>query len=214
MRKTRRGFTLVEIIVTMAIMALVATVIFTIFFTNNNMLKNTEIKSELQRDGDEIAEKFVKYGSQSVCLNSIGEGLGSEIDYETKRQRINEFITNLPEDDGYSTIKKISLLVPKNNIDQVTTYGNCDRYDLVFDNNKLWIENNDGVLNNKELLSENIEKIGIKLIGFDSNCEHLKDVKGISLKVKFKKKKGNNDEITYELTNDINFRNNQYKDEI
>ena len=39
MKKTRRGFTLVEIIVTMAIMALVATVIFTIFFTNNNMLK-------------------------------------------------------------------------------------------------------------------------------------------------------------------------------
>ena len=214
MKKTRRGFTLVEIIVTMAIMALVATVIFTIFFTNNNMLKKTEIKSELQRDGDEIAEKFVKYGSQSICLNSIRGGLDPGIDYETCYDDINRYINNLPKKDGYVTINKISLWIPNSNREEVEDRSDCTVYNLIHENNKLRIENNDGVLNNEELLSENVEEISIKLIGFDANCTELRYVKGISLKVKFKKKKGNNDEITYELTNDINFRNNQYKDEI
>lgn len=220
MRKTRRGFTLVEIIVTMAIMALVATVIFTIFFTNNNMLKNTEIKSELQRDGDEISEKFVKYGSQSICLNSIGRGLGQGIDNGSSNTEIGNFIKRVPWDtkhpnDGYGIIYKISLLVPKSDKDEVRLHDDYAEYNLLLDGNKLGIDDNDdGVLNNnEELLSENVEKIGVKLIGFNDNCRELKDVKGISLKVKFKKKKGKN-EITYELTNDINFRNNQYKDKV
>lgn len=218
MKKTRKGFTLVEIMITMAIMAIVSTVIFTIFFTNNKMLTKAELKSDLQRDGDEISEKFVQYGSQSVCINSISGGslVPGGIDYGTSYNQSNTYISGLPKESrgsDYHKVNKISLLVPKSGKDVIRGVSECNRYTLILDGNKLGIDsnNNDSISDNEVILSENVEDVSIKLLGFKGPTGKLKDAKGISLKVKFKKEKGKN-EVTYELTNDIIFRNNQYKD--
>lgn len=71
MNKKSKGMTLVEIIIAIALTTTVLIVIGTFFFTNSKMLSTADVKSELQKDSDNIQTELVKIGSESNGISKI-----------------------------------------------------------------------------------------------------------------------------------------------
>ncbi|MEL5899097.1 type II secretion system protein, partial [Clostridium sporogenes] len=56
----KKAFTLIEVIITMAIMVIVIGIIFPFFNSNFKTLNETEIRGDLQREGNKVMEYFTK----------------------------------------------------------------------------------------------------------------------------------------------------------
>ncbi|WP_252221651.1 MULTISPECIES: prepilin-type N-terminal cleavage/methylation domain-containing protein [unclassified Clostridium] len=64
----RKGFTLVELIIVMALTLVILGMVFQMFNTNNRIMSDIDIKSTLQSEGQSIQEKLSKIGMQAISI--------------------------------------------------------------------------------------------------------------------------------------------------
>ena len=77
MKKKKKAFTLLELIITLAITVIVLGVIYTFFLSNTKTLVTTEINTDLQNESQDIQEAILKYGTEAKGIFSVD---GKELD--------------------------------------------------------------------------------------------------------------------------------------
>jgi len=71
LRKKTRGFTVLELIITLSLMVIVLGVVYTFFFSNSKTLTTTEINSDLQMESEGIQMELLQYGTQAEGISEI-----------------------------------------------------------------------------------------------------------------------------------------------
>jgi prepilin-type N-terminal cleavage/methylation domain-containing protein len=150
LKRKKKGFTLLEAIIVLALITIVALVIYPFFFSSSRSFNETNIRSDLQSDGQVIQDSFLNYGNQGssisringtippdnsnaiTTLSSIKFTMYSDITktveyvYDSTNKRLNEITTNL-DGSGAVTNKVLS-----NNVDGIKissiggNYVSCD----------------------------------------------------------------------------------------
>lgn len=181
----KKGFTLIEVLITISIMGIVMTALSNFFFTNYNTLNKVSKQIDLQSEGEKGMKKIVNSAIESKGIFQVKRG-GEE----------------LSEKD---TAENISRIVFKT----IDTSGN-DIYEIFeVADNKLWhgtstdsskIIDKDGSLTSDEIKGE-IAAEDINHVNLNAN-KALEDAEGI--KVKIYLNKGN---VNADVKSEIYFRN-------
>lgn len=88
-KNKKKGFTLIELIATMAVVGILMTVIFSLFSTSSSMLTSAEVDNEIQNEARMIVnliEDDLKFGSK-IKLNTrelIADLEGENIEFQRK----------------------------------------------------------------------------------------------------------------------------------
>lgn len=204
MKGKLKGFTLIEVVISMAISAVVLTVITTFFITNTNTLAITDIKSTLQQEGENIKEAIVKSGTQSNGITNISIGNGSNTINLQSSINYNYF-NDLSQTDNSNFINQIDFtryLDPTNSASvQLTSFQ------LVGTTLSMQVG---GV---SKVLSNNVDSFTIKpsdAVNLTTQAQRtaakFNKAKGIEVIIVLKKKKGAN-KVEYPISMNIVFRN-------
>lgn len=68
----KKGFTLIEVVVVLAITVMIAGVIYTFYNSNNRTLTAAEAKSILQTEANQIQKELINIGTQATSVNIEG----------------------------------------------------------------------------------------------------------------------------------------------
>lgn len=205
MKKKSTGFTVIELVITLAITTMIIGVAYTFFFTNNKTLNTTEINSELQYEAENIERLLLNLGTQAKNI---------------------EIVDNIAANDP---LNKYSLL-PINSVEEknykksinniVLNYEDTSRFELTLESNgtlKTSFNDESGTSDIAEtILSTNVIDIKIRpldvrmivnegIIKMESTL--LSDSPGLEFNITLAKKKGYSD-VKYESTILVKFRNN------
>ena len=205
MKKKSTGFTVIELVITLAITTMIIGVAYTFFFTNNKTLNTTEINSELQYEAENIERLLLNLGTQAKNI---------------------EIVDNIAANDP---LNKYSLL-PINSVEEknykksinniVLNYEDTSRFELTLESNgtlKTSFNDESGTSDIAEtILSTNVIDIKIRpldvrmivnegIIKMESTL--LSDSPGLEFNITLAKKKGYSD-VKYESTVLVKFRNN------
>lgn len=205
MKKKSIGFTVIELVITLAITTMIIGVAYTFFFTNNKTLNTTEINSELQYEAENIEKLLLNLGTQAKNI---------------------EIVDNIAANDP---LNKYSLL-PINSVEEknykksinniVLNYEDTSRFELTLESNgtlKTSFNDESGTSDIAEtILSTNVIDIKIRpldvrmivnegIIKMESTL--LSDSPGLEFNITLAKKKGYSD-VKYESTILVKFRNN------
>lgn len=189
----KKGFTLLELIITLAITVVILGVVYTFVMASNKTLTKTEINSILQEEAELIQKYLINYGTQAEDLVEI-----------------NNKVINNSEDFNYENILssegKLELIEMKLNVEDYL-------YEFSYEDKELLIrkfdKDNNEIKDNEfpKSLSKNIEKIEIRPIDFRMNEKgSFKYTPGIEASMILKLKKGNVEE-TLPLSIIVKFRN-------
>ena len=189
----KKGFTLIELIITLAITIIVLGVIYTFARTSNITLTKTKINSTLQEESEIIQRYLINYGTQAEDLVEINNKVidnSEEFNYQT-----------MLSSDGKLSLQEMKLKVD----DYYYVFIYKDR-ELIL--KKLYLGNEEIKENElSESLSKNIEKIELRPIDFRINKEgNFNSTPGIEVSMILKIKKGNVEE-SLPLSIIIKFRN-------
>lgn len=205
MKKKSTGFTVIELVIILAITTMIIGVAYTFFFTNNKTLNTTEINSELQYEAENIEKLLLNLGTQAKNI---------------------EIVDNIAANDP---LNKYSLL-PINSVEEknykksinniVLNYEDTSRFELTLESNgtlKTSFNDESGTSDIAEtILSTNVIDIKIRpldvrmivnegIIKMESTL--LSDSPGLEFNITLAKKKGYSD-VKYESTILVKFRNN------
>jgi Tfp pilus assembly protein PilE len=205
LKKKSTGFTVIELVITLAITTMIIGVAYTFFFTNNKTLNTTEINSELQYEAENIEKLLLNLGTQAKNI---------------------EIVDNIAANDP---LNKYSLL-PINSVEEknykksinniVLNYEDTSRFELTLESNgtlKTSFNDESGTSDIAEtILSTNVIDIKIRpldvrmivnegIIKMESTL--LSDSPGLEFNITLAKKKGYSD-VKYESTILVKFRNN------
>ncbi|MBN1069119.1 MULTISPECIES: prepilin-type N-terminal cleavage/methylation domain-containing protein [unclassified Clostridium] len=117
-RIRKKGFTLTELIIVMALTLVILGMIFQMFNTNNRIMSDVDIKSTLQNEGQVIHETLSKIGMQASSIVYNEENFGD--DSEKKVDYINLNILNEDNSKSEFEIKKdgTELTIVENKINE------------------------------------------------------------------------------------------------
>ena len=183
MRKKKRAFTLIELIITLALTSLILGVIYTFFITNTKSLSKIEINSELQTEASNIQTEILTYLTQSEGIVEINN---------TKITNTNKlpYQENLDLNSGKLDITNLKVKLEN------------EYYELSFDKStsilSLKAVNKNGNIVNEnnlpKILSKNVKEFQIRPLDFRNNeSGNFKDAYGIEVLLTLKKKKGYSD---------------------
>lgn len=82
---TKKGLTLIEIMVTLTIMAIFVAVVSPFLFSNYKALKYSDVRMELQREGDKIIEELTNKALQAESIEYIRDYKGNKINLNTNK---------------------------------------------------------------------------------------------------------------------------------
>ncbi|NFI02913.1 prepilin-type N-terminal cleavage/methylation domain-containing protein [Clostridium botulinum] len=138
----KKGFTLVELIVVMALTLVILGMIFQMFNTNNRIMSDVDIKSTLQNEGQVIQEKLSEIGMQANSMDYKEENNDvksinfvvfnedeSKSQFEIKKQDIELYIVEYKETiiEGKKEKKKISTKKLSNNLNRINIKSKNDK---------------------------------------------------------------------------------------
>lgn len=229
MSKKVKGFTLLETIITITIMVIVLAVVSSVFINSKKLMVKTELKSQMQEEGEKFQKSIVTYGTQAIDL-SIKENAATEIAGWT----IEDYINNTSSTNGYLDIASISFLLPNGvNGDTNLTVGSDEyllckmSYESVSTGKNAFVKRIDKVELtsptitvtpdvNITTMSKDIESVSIIPLNWqeiraeaaiDPDLNLFDEMTGLKVTAKFKKKQGNI-EVEYEVSSIVKFRNN------
>lgn len=115
MKKKKKAFTLLELIITLAITVIVLGAIYTFFLSNTKTLVTTEINTDLQNESQDIQEAILKYGTEAKGIFSVdGKELESDDllykdieDKKTGKIDIKEIVFEAQTDNYKFEIKEV-----------------------------------------------------------------------------------------------------------
>ena len=124
MKNKKKAFTLIELIITLALTSLILGVIYTFFITNTKSLSKIEINSELQNESQIIQNQLLEYGAQAKGIYSLNGNevksnnmLYKDILDSTGKIEVNEIVFEVAEDKYYFKVDESNktLYLTKNN---------------------------------------------------------------------------------------------------
>ncbi|PRR81458.1 PilW family protein [Clostridium vincentii] len=185
MKDKTKGFTLIELMITLAITVIVLGVIYTFSFTSQKILSSTEINAVLQDEGRDIENSLVDIGMQAKGIEKINN---------QDPLTTNKYSTLISTSNRLS-ISKISMI-----------YHDDSIYTFELIGTELTLVKGTG---SAKILSKNIKQIQIKPLDYnnvDKHTSYVANAPGIEVSITLYKKEGLS-EITYPISTILKFRN-------
>lgn len=188
MKIKSKGMTLVEVMVSLAVLAIAFGAIYLVFSSSNRTLVDTEIKSQLQHEAQIIQERFSRLGMESTGIETIELDMNGEV----KKLAINSDITKKDTKDVIFTSifhlkdKKLILETLTTNIDGSQAYQPKET-----------------------VLSENVESL--KVIRVGNGTGDIENSESINVEIRLEKTKGRSTK-SLDVNTIVTFRN--YKPKI
>ena len=186
----KKGFTLIEIMVVLAISVLIIGVIYTFYNTNNRALSTAEVKSTLQTEGNAIQKELLTIGTQAKGVYAIDGNINAKY-----------------SDAG--DVESFTLKVYDNDLTKTTDYI----FQLTGTENKagakeLKIYKDTADVNKVTAKSENVKSIEVKPLDLTSasTSTNISEASGIQVTFNLYIQKGFN-KTEYPVTTIVKFRN-------
>lgn len=223
MKKKKRGFTLMELVIVAALITVVVGIVGSIFITGNKVFSDSDVKSTLQIEAQSIQENISKVGMESVSIKSIGiknaenEPVTDSINISGEATKIAEasysnLVSKLTDINGsnadtskneWLTISKMIMNSYKEDNGKITGDNEIPIIEYVKNST-----DKTGTLSvNGRELSTNVESVRVKPINIEDNHGNFKDANSISIYIILSKKKGYSN-VTYPVSIEVKFRNN------
>lgn len=169
MKKKKKAFTLLELIITLSITLIVLGTIYTFFLSNTKTMKTTEINTDLQAESQKIESEFLKYGTEANGIASLN---GIEVKTD------NAKYTDILDENG------------KVDINEITFDVEGDKYKFDNASGRLKV-----IKNSEEIeLSKNIKEMKIRPLDFRMKPDgSLFEANGVEISFVLNLKKGYSD---------------------
>lgn len=217
MKKKKQGFTLIEMILVLAISGIVLGILGSIFITGHKVFSDSDVKSSLQIEAQSIQEKLSNIGMAAVGIISIKDLNGNDFieTFNKSKKIVNStyeelrnqgLFTNSKGESDRDLLESVWIPISLMNINSyINNSGEFKSVDLIkYEKNngnktgKLSIENSN--------ISTNVKSILIKPNNIDNTNSTFKEANGIIIKIILEKNKGYSN-LEYPVTFKINFRN-------
>lgn len=180
MKKKKRAFTLIELIITIALTTIILGVIYTFFITNTKSLSKIEINSKLQTEAQNIQKEFLNYCTQSEGIVDI-----NNIKLDSDNEEI--LYKNILDSEGKIEINNIKFKVEDNyfkfvfdKTSGILSLKSFDKYGNEININGL-----------PKILSKNVKEFKVRPLDYRSNQNgNFKETPGIEILLTLNKKKG------------------------
>ena len=200
MKKKAKGMTLIEVVISIAILSIVVSVIYLFFFSSNRILSDADIREQLQSEAQRIEYRLSKDGMEAINIceitNDAGVSMLSERDGEVRAIKIKKAETE-------STVSYIlfKYIRSTESLYYGVTLNTPESYSIM---------TNDDVTG-LTLLSSNVENFTINSTEINNGAtttemKSFQDTKSIQVNIILNKRKGYSD-ITRKVSTVINFRN-------
>lgn len=175
MNSKKKAFTLIELIIVLALITTILSIIYTFFITNTKNLSKIEINSELQTEVQNIQKEFLNYCTQSEGIIDINNTKSDKITYK------------ILDSEGKMKINHIRFKIEEN------------YFDFIFDEDskvlrlKAFNESGDEVYIDglPKILSKNVTEFKIRPVDIRSNQDgKFNETPGIEILLTLSKKKG------------------------
>lgn len=176
MRKKRRGFTLLELIITLSLMVVILGVIYTFFLASNKTLISTELGVDIQVEAQNIQDEILKYGTESKGIIRINNTTLSE----SNKYKYTEVIDgeDLSTSNGKLNMKEIVFNIDDKEIRFI--YDSNNKTLKLFENDKEIKE-----------LGSNIESIKVRAVDYKMSPKgNFYETNGLEFSIVLSTKKG------------------------
>ncbi len=198
MRKKTKGFTILELIITLSLTVVVLGVVYTFFFSNSKTLTTTEINSDLQLESETIQKELLLYGTQAEDISKLNDTVLTE----TNKYNYEGLITN---SNGKLDVTELRFKI---GLEYFTFIYNEGSSTLTLKKvDASGAEISDPNLNLPKVLSSNVTEFRTRPIDYRMKpTGNFKETTGLEISLILNKKKGYSD-VTMPLSVIVKFRN-------
>lgn len=196
MKKKTKGFTILELIITLSLVVIVLGVVYTFFFSNSKTLTTTELNSDLQFEAEKIQDELLVVGTESKGISQVLYLGGLNI-----------------TDESYNAISDMQAQEGKIEVNEIRFVDDNGYYELDYEGTNLTIRKLDNSGNEltedgyPEVLSKNVTNLYIRPIDYRmNNLGKFINAPGIEISIILKKNKGYS-EVSLPVSTIVKFRN-------
>lgn len=183
--RTKKGVTLIELCVILAIILIVIAVIYPFFISNMKTLYETETRSDLQKEGQYAIKCFTDKIMEAQKITELKALDGKVVLSESDNTKL---------DDSSAYLGEIEFIAPS--IDSTT--NSAISYCFMLKDNNLYYKQKPS--NNNIKVADNIQSIEIQTI----DGKNFSECKGLNVKFTLRK----NQVKSYTIESQVYFRNN------
>lgn len=191
MKKKKKGFTLLELIITLSITVIVLGTIFTFFLNTNKTIITSEVNSDLQIEIENIQKEISKYGSESSGIETLVSSNGITFNPSDTRQQYSSY--------GVDSVGKI-------NIKEIAFKVEDDIYKFTYNSSTKVLE----LVRHLEpatQLSNKVTEFKVRPLDYRSNpAGNFNTTNGLEISFVLNRKKGYSD-VTTPASVIVKFRN-------
>jgi len=196
LRKKTRGFTVLELIITLSLMVIVLGVVYTFFFSNSKTLTTTEINSDLQMESEGIQMELLQYGTQAEGISEINN---------TKITASNKYNYEGLSDNGKLDISQITFKIGVeyfrfiyNSANNTLTLNKVNEAGTVISDESLRLPRD---------LSKNVTEFKVRPLDYRMKPSgNFMETTGLEVSLVLNKKKGHSN-VTIPISVIVKFRN-------
>ena len=200
MKKKAKGMTLIEVVISMAILSIVFGVIYLFFFSSNRILSDADVKEQLQSEGHIIEDKITTLGMEAsniIAINDSHNDLMGSREGDVRAVKFNI----LTKDATTDAIFNKEVIVKYDEGNKSIYYGESTEPTIMTNNS----------ISGLTLLSSNVENFTINSTEINNSAttaemKSFQDTKSIQVNIILNKRKGYSD-VTRKVSTVINFRN-------
>lgn len=199
MKIKAKGFTVLEVIITLAITVMVLSVAYTFFFSNKKTLSTTEIKSTLQSEAEIIEKTLINLGTQSSGIDKLNNIKADD----SSNNYLSLEVVLADESENYKRVVENIIL----------NYENGDKSIINIQNGVMTIkvvDINDNIVEAKKILSQNIKQFKIRPLDVrmvdDLGSARFSEAPGLEFNIVLAMKKGYSN-VEYPISTIVKFRN-------
>lgn len=196
MRRKTRGFTVLELIITLSLMVIVLGVVYTFFFSNSKTLATTEMNSDLQMESEGIQMDLLQYGTQAEGINEINN---------TKITATNKYNYEGLSDNGKLDISQITFKIGEEYFRFIYNSGNSTL--SLKKVNEIGTVISDESLRLPRDLSKNVIEFKVRPLDYRMKPNgNFMETTGLEISLVLNKKKGYSN-VTMPISVIVKFRN-------
>lgn len=197
MRKKTKGFTILELIITLSLTVVVLGVVYTFFFSNSKTLTTTEINSDLQLESETIQKELLLYGTQA-------EGISKILDNDSNNC-IDKDYNSLRTLNGKLEVTELNFKI---GLEYFTFLYDSENKTLILKKvTDAGVDITDSTLNFPKVLSENVTTFEVRPLDLNMNSSGtFKTATGLEISLILNKKKGYSD-VTMPVSVIVKLRN-------
>lgn len=180
----KKGFTLIEVVVVLAITVMIAGVIYTFYNSNNRTLTAAEAKSILQTEANQIQKELINIGTQAASVDIEGDS------DDVKKIKFADY------DDIDKTNMTTYVFEVSNAVSGEPTKGGIQIYNMFI------YKDNGGSIDKGQAKSKHVKSVEVKSL----DGKNINDSSNVQITVNLYIKKGLN-EYEYPITTIVKLRN-------